>query len=127
MRQRTVNALRAVAALTNAKCGTCKAEGHKKTRCCDKVFCDVVAAGLERAGMPAIAPTGHPTIPFMGEKGCVVPPELRPGCSGYVCREHLSDRTFRRRWAKLHNRFAGDPDVKAMMRFEVRDLAGETT
>jgi hypothetical protein len=37
----------------------------------------------------------------MGERGCVVPPEHRPFCTGYVCAPHLADRTFRRKYERL--------------------------
>lgn len=30
-------------------------------------------------------PTGHPTLTYMGENGCVVAPHLRPLCTVHVC------------------------------------------
>lgn len=121
MKQRTVNSLRDIAALTAPKCATCPSMKTAPHRCCDKAFCDIVKAGMERAGLPAIPTTGH-QIPYMGEHGCVVPPEYRPGCAGYVCDEHLRDRSFRREWMRLHGRFAKDPHVKLMMAFDEKSV-----
>lgn len=119
MRQRTVNALRAIAALTEPKCSACPTKD--KHRCCSQAFCQAVAQGMARAGLREIPRTDHPTLMFMGENGCIVPPEHRPGCSGYVCRDHLEDRAFRRKWERLHDRFVDDPDVATMMRFDEYD------
>lgn len=32
-----------------------------------------------------LTPTDHPTIPFLGPGGCVVPPHLRPLCTLHTC------------------------------------------
>lgn len=113
MKERVCNSIRRIQALTAEKCQTCPGVGE--FRCCDAVFCRGVEAGLRAIGV-SIPRTEHPTIPFMGPKGCVVPAEYRPGCSGYVCPSQLQgDRTFRREWRRLHERYWEDPEVTKMM------------
>lgn len=113
LKERTINALRRLQQITGEKCGTCPEKGEY--RCCDAVFCDLVANGLKRAGLPVPHPTGH-KIPFMGNSGCIVKPEHRPGCSGFVCPSQLkSDRKFRREWEHLHKKCVDDPVVEKMM------------
>lgn len=108
MKERTVNAIRSLAKLTGAKCGSCIG-GRGRYRCCDDTFCDLVERGLRAAGHE-VPVTGHPEIRFMGENGCVIAPELRPGCSGYVCPEHLeNDRSLRRDHNRLLDRCKKDP------------------
>lgn len=64
-------------------------------RCCDKMFCNIVAKTY-KGEQPNIG-----GLPFMGEKGCVVPPDQRPMCTGFVCPDLLADRGFRREYERL--------------------------
>ena len=112
MKESTVNALRKIQSLTAKVCQGCNHEGNKY-RCCDKEFCEAVEKGLTAIGKD-IPKTGHPDLQYMGEKGCVVPAEYRPGCSGYVCRQNM-DRPTRREYDRLHTKFQNDPDVHKMM------------
>lgn len=50
-------------------------------------------------------------IPFLGEKGCVIPAEFRPGCTMYVCPVHLENRKFRRQWDKHRQKVLSDPVI----------------
>ena len=113
MRDAAARALRELHKITNACCATCKPTPFG---CCSADFCDGVARGLEATGRP-VPPRGkHPTLRFMGENGCVVAPELRPGCSGYVCPERLArDRDLRRKHARLQEKGFRDSDATALL------------
>lgn len=74
--------LRRAAALTKPFCDRCTGPAR---RCCDEVFCAAVQRGLEFAGLPVPEKPGAHGVPFLGPNGCTVPPEHRPGCSGFGC------------------------------------------
>ena len=66
---------------TKGECANCRSP-HQ---CCNAMECGVTAQyALEDWGV-TLEPTGHPTIPFMGPNGCVVPPHLRPICTVHTC------------------------------------------
>lgn len=110
MKESTVNAFKKMADLTNEKCKTCPVT--EKYRCCDKMFCAMVAAELKKKGIH-IEPTGNPEVPFMGDRGCVVPPEHRPFCSTFVCAPHLEeDRKFRREYCRTRDKIEEDPALE---------------
>ena len=112
MKERTKNAFKKLGEITCGKCSTCPvAEKH---RCCDKMFCSMVEAALRVKGIPVPEKPNVGGIPFMGEKGCVVPPELRPYCTGFVCAPHFSDRDFRREYDRLIQKIAEDKDAPRM-------------
>lgn len=69
--------------LTRPKCVECP--NLLPHRCCDKMYCDLVTISAAEAGIKLPKTTGHPTLPYMGENGCVVPPHLRPACTLHVC------------------------------------------
>ena len=107
MRTKTVNCLRKVQKLTQAKCETCPES--LEHRCCDVMFCRMAEKTAQSLGYNPVE-TGH-KIPFMGKSGCVIPAEFRPGCSGFVCGHHFKDRTFRRKYNRLDDEIRTDPDV----------------
>lgn len=87
-----------LADLTRPKCMECRTA--KATRCCAAEHCVVTAMFMvDYAQHPAfrdeIAPlmahyrevdrSDVNVIPFMGEKGCIVPPHLRPNCTAHQC------------------------------------------
>lgn len=119
MRERTVNAIRKLQRLTERACATCPSENHvrPKYRCCDDAFCGMVESALKAVGRPVPEYTGNSEVRFMGPNGCVVAPEDRPGCSGYVCPSTIAkDRNLRREWTRLHEKYLiDDPDVGRMM------------
>ncbi len=111
MKESVKNHLIKLHQLTNASCRKCP----QSYSCCERDFCLAVESGLSAIGT-TIQRTTHPTLPFMGPSGCVVPPELRPGCSGYVCTATLkSNRKLRREWAHLHTKIVGDETVAKLM------------
>lgn len=73
--------------LTGPRCGTEeKCRGRTRgNRCCDEFYCQIAASyALEEWGVELV-PTGHSTLPFMGENGCTVAPHLRPLCTLHDC------------------------------------------
>ena len=87
-------------------------------RCCDSVFCAVVDDHLNQVGIK-ISKTDNPSLPFMGPDGCVVPPELRPFCSTYVCPDRLKgDRKFRREYQRIRAKIEADPESPRFPRLE---------
>jgi hypothetical protein len=67
--------------LTRDRCGCEDQPNH----CCSKEYC-IAAAGFSLLFYGVrLAPTEHPSIPFMSPLGCIVPPHLRPVCTLHVC------------------------------------------
>lgn len=78
------NPIRKLQAFTQNVClSLCEVPEDQKThRCCDAIFCRLT----EMSFPPDVKyePTGH-EITFMGKHGCIVKPEHRPFCTGYLC------------------------------------------
>lgn len=112
MKESSINNLRKLQEFTGKLCASCPSA--TANRCCDTEFCKAVEQGLQSIGKE-IPKTTHPTLQYMGEKGCVVPAELRPGCSGFLCNSHLTDRKVRKQYDHLHTKFMNDPAVMKLM------------
>jgi len=52
--------------------------------CCSPEYCEMAAEEAAREGI-YLERHCHPTLPFMGLKGCTVPPYLRPLCTLHTC------------------------------------------
>jgi hypothetical protein len=72
-----------MADLTNPECGKCL----NPYSCCDGMYCHCAEEYARDEWGIELRPlkTGHPTIPFLGENGCVVAPHLRPLCTLHTC------------------------------------------
>jgi hypothetical protein len=66
--------------LTNPKCGECRLP-HS---CCSNDYCEAAMEFADEQGIK-LERTNHPTLLFMGENGCTVPPHLRPLCTVFEC------------------------------------------
>jgi hypothetical protein len=65
--------------------GSCEKFRGLKNHCCSREYCEVTRKfARERYGV-RLAETGNDDLPFMGERGCVVAPHLRPVCSIHIC------------------------------------------
>lgn len=53
--------------------------------CCDRLYCDLAKEYAKEQGEVFIPVDANARLPFMGEKGCVVPAHLRPLCTLHVC------------------------------------------
>jgi hypothetical protein len=110
--------LERMAELTRQKCEECPSiyGAMKPARCCDKFFCELTTETIRELGGEPIPHGTHPELPYMGENGCVVPPHLRPVCSGFVCQAHLErDHGFASKWEALQKKLNEDPNlVRAM-------------
>ena len=85
-----------LAEATAPKCGSCLAA----YACCTPQQCeDTAAFALETFGVTFEHQGGR--LPFLGEKGCIVPPHLRPICSVHVCETHFQDAEFAERYFEL--------------------------
>lgn len=71
--------------LTADRCGAPCGE-TKPYRCCERRFCDMATEWAKKAWGVTLKPSGHESIPYMGEHGCVVPPHMRPVCTLHNCR-----------------------------------------
>lgn len=80
-----------LAAHTAPACGSCRL-AHA---CCNTGQCEATLALAKEDFGVDLTPlkTNHPTLPFLGATGCVVPPHLRPICSVHVCEKHLEAET----------------------------------
>lgn len=66
--------------LTRPECDNCRCPRS----CCSEEYCEMAAEIATEVGVALVA-TGHATLPYMGENGCVVPPHLRPLCTLHTC------------------------------------------
>jgi hypothetical protein len=109
----TKNTLCKVAKLTEPYCKQCSSPNQY--RCCDRFFCSLATITMKNLGVEPPKETGNAIAPYMGDRGCVVSPEYRPICSGFVCGAHLvKDRKLRREWARLNRKFNEGHDAKVM-------------
>ena len=55
--------------------------------CCSPEYCEMAIEMARQYWDVDLEPlrTGHDRLPFMGEKGCVVAPHLRPLCTLHTC------------------------------------------
>ena len=72
--------------LTRPECDRCRVPRS----CCDAMYCGCAEEYAREEWGVDLTPlkTDHPTLPFMGEAGCVVLPHLRPLCTFHVCSIH---------------------------------------
>lgn len=114
-------AARRLAVVTGRVCAGC--ESVTSARCCSPDFCRIVRAGLEVEGLEIPPEPGGYGVPFLDpEHGCTVPPELRPGCTGFVCARAGPD--VMRERTKLMRRLLDDP-LAARLADQGSRLAGE--
>ena len=116
MKERTKNTIRKMAAISNPICtNKCPGEAIKSgekvdaTRCCHKAFCDAANWFMQKTNVKNMPITIDKDLPYMGNKGCVLPPEHRPICSTYVCPGILkNDRQLRKPWQRLKAKLDSD-------------------
>lgn len=113
MQGRTKKLFGKLAQLTGTKCGNCDCAKGQEFRCCDRMFCSMVQENLERKNIQ-IDPPNVGGIPFMGEKGCVVPVHLRPHCTGFVCPENFLDKKFAKQYDKIVEEITKDESAPSM-------------
>lgn len=70
----------------------CAMECRSPQSCCTPDACENTRTYAASQGV-TLQNTGHPRLPFMGETGCSVSPELRPICTVHVC--CINDLGFR--------------------------------
>lgn len=138
MKDSTKNQFTKLSEITRGKCETCpamaKARGEEcdpKCRCCDKIFCQLTEAYLIAKKIPLPEMPKVDGMLFMGEKGCVLPPWMRPFCTGYVCPTHLKeDREFRREYLRIVGKIERDPSappLKQLLANMLREAANPLT
>ena len=79
----------------------CMEECPEPGACCASRYCDEAERRAGEFGV-RLSVQRHPSLKFMGEGGCVVPPYLRPLCAVHVCEFHvLRDPPFAGRYLAL--------------------------
>ena len=78
--QKLIDLFQQMYELTRPECDKCACPRS----CCSPEYCDMAGEIADEAGVQLIA-TGHPTLKYMGESGCIVPPHLRPLCTLHTC------------------------------------------
>lgn len=63
----------------------CKNSCRCPLSCCGRMHCDIAKETAKQLWNIDLIPTDHPTLPFMSDKGCTVPPHLRPMCTLHTC------------------------------------------
>lgn len=63
----------------------CEKSCRAPRSCCSSEYCDMAKHWAEERWGVHLSPTGHPTLPFMGSTGCIVPPHMRPLCTRHTC------------------------------------------
>ena len=66
---------------TKDECAKCRIP-HS---CCDAHHCRDTITYAKSAYGVTLEPTGHPTLPLMGESGCIAAPHYRPICTVHTC------------------------------------------
>jgi hypothetical protein len=125
MKESTKGQFKKLSELTSPKCAQCP--GQAQTRCCDKMFCDLNKALATGKGYSLPEGPNLAGIPFMGENGCVLSPEQRPYCTGYVCPPHFADREFRRQYDRILEKIARDPEAPPMPEIMAKNRAIDTS
>lgn len=92
--------------MTNAECKKCRVP----LSCCSPEYCEMVEQDSQAQGI-VLQRTDHPTLPFMGPDGCIVPPHLRPICTVHTCDItslgfHRSNPDWTERYWKLRYRLS---------------------
>lgn len=64
----------------------CVGECKRRGACCDSMYCEIAIEWAKTQYGVMLARTQHPTLPLMGERGCVAEPYLRPTCTVHQCR-----------------------------------------
>ena len=111
-----------MADLTRPECSGSCALPHS---CCHARHCaDTIQWAQERWGV-TLVPTGHPTLPLMGEGGCVAAPHLRPICTVHTC--DIASMGFKRlpqpdpQWTRQYFRLRGRIDRAEWRRMQKQD------
>ena len=93
-----------VADFTRPECARCP----EPFSCCEAMYCEIARYHAKEYWNVDLVDTGHATLPFMGEEGCVVAPHLRPMCTMHTCRFHREgtsgDPEWDRKFVKLKDR-----------------------
>lgn len=112
LKPKTRKALEKMAELTGPKCGTClPPESTPRFRCCSAIFCKMAAVTMRELGGNVEEANPGAELPYMGVGGCVIPPTLRPICTGFVCPVHLENKGFAAKWEELQKTLNADPNV----------------
>jgi hypothetical protein len=111
VKDRTKNLFSKLAELTCKKCETCPV--IEKYRCCDNLFCELNEQSLKANNKTYDKPNVG-GIPYMSDKGCVISPEDRPYCTGYVCVPHFEDKEFRKKYDDTIRRIGQDSSAPPM-------------
>lgn len=67
--------------LTNPDCRSCRAP----LSCCSPEYCELTKELAKEHWDVTLVPITGTKIPFLGEKGCIVDPHLRPLCTRHSC------------------------------------------
>lgn len=105
--------------LTSGACGNCEEFQNKKSQCCAPIACDFSELSAHALGYTP-TPTNHPTLRYMGEKGCVIPPQYRPHCTSYVCASILRDNKYNNEYEKLKEK-AISKELSEIMSFIIKN------
>lgn len=70
-----------IADLTRPKCAECRVP----LSCCSAEYCHMTIELAKESYGIDLKPTNHPTLPLMGEYGCIAEPYLRPACALHLC------------------------------------------
>jgi hypothetical protein len=96
-----------MAALTEPECSgkSCRVP-HS---CCAREHCEAAERFAKEEFGIELQKTDHPTLPYMGKKGCTVEPHLRIICTVHVCcianiGTHPTDKSFDRKYYKLREK-----------------------
>jgi len=84
----------------------CAGQGNIPCRlphtCCSPEYCAMTMdIALAEWGV-VLKPTGHKTLPLMGENGCIAAPHLRPLCTYHTCAINGIGRTRDPEWDKKY-------------------------
>ena len=79
--QELILAYQSLYQLTNPECAKCRVP-HS---CCAPIHCEITKKFAKEKWGVDLKATDHPTLPYMGNKGCIVEPHFRPHCTLHTC------------------------------------------
>lgn len=87
-----------MADFTRPRCGACPVPNH----CCAENYCESTREYARDEWSVTLIPIEGAKLPYLGPKGCIVSPYLRPICTVHVCDGHLmKDATFAEKYEEL--------------------------
>jgi hypothetical protein len=92
--------------------------------CCHELFCTLTLRYARSRWGVELEPTAHPTLPLMGDTGCIAAPHLRPTCTVHVC--EINDQGVRSEDTEWTERHAALQNRLEEAELQLDEIVGDT-